>query len=153
MIDFFASIYEWFGVISFYSTDMGDLLRGWDITCTDYIGTPWYLYIGWIMIGLTTLFYALQYHIIDSPKWYKKQHWWLFALIILSLNFLIAFLISFNIVQSSDYCEQLNVTIGDCVGFGFSNAVWSLLLFVLITSFPIFRKLSTNCRHTTFWKP
>jgi Ulp1 family protease len=38
------------GLMPLYSTDMGDQLRGWDITCTDYIGTPWYVYIGWIMI-------------------------------------------------------------------------------------------------------
>jgi hypothetical protein len=50
MKEFFASLYEWFGLMPLYSTDMGDQLRGWDITCTDYIGTPWYVYIGWIMI-------------------------------------------------------------------------------------------------------
>lgn len=153
MIDFFGALYEWFGTNPFYSRDLGELLMGWDITCTDYIGTPWYLIIGWVMIGSTALIYGLHYHIIDSPKWYKKQYWWWTALVIISLNFLVAFLISFNIVQSSDYCEQLNLTIGDCAGFGLSNAIWSLILFVLITTISYPRKLSTNNRHTTFWKP
>lgn len=153
MIDFFASIYEWFGVNFFYSTNMGDLLRGWDRTCTCYCDTRWYLIIGWVMIILSVLIYLFQYHIIDSPRWYKKQHWWLFALILFGINFLIGFLIPFNIVQSGDYCEQLNLTIGDCFGFGLSNAIWSLILYILITSFPTFRKLSTNNSYTTFWKP
>lgn len=152
-MEFFASLYEWFGLIPFYSVDMGDLLRGFDITCTDYIGTPWYLYIGWIMIILTAFLYVTQYHIIDSSGFNKKQHWWLMALIIFILNFLIAFLIPFNTVQAADYCAQLNLTVGDCIGFGVSNAIWSIILFGLLTSFPIFRRFSTNCRHTTLWKP
>lgn len=32
MLDFFASLYEWFGINPLYSIDMGDYLRGWDIT-------------------------------------------------------------------------------------------------------------------------
>lgn len=152
-MELFASIYEWFGTIPFFSTDMGDQLRGWDITCTAYIGSPWYLYMGWTMIGSTGLIYALQYHMIDSPRWYKKQHWWIFAAILVSINFLFAFLTTFNMVRSGDYCEQLNLSYGDCLGIGFSNGIWSLILFILITSFPLFRNLSVNNRLTTFWKP
>ena len=153
MVDFFASLYEWFGLNPVFSIDMADLLRGWDITCTGFIATPWYVYIGWIMIVLTTIIYTLQYHIIDSSTWNKKHHWWIFALIIVVLNFLIAFLIPFNIVQAGDFCNQLSLSVSDCIGFGFSNAVWSFILFLIISTIPLFRKLSTNCRETTFWKP
>lgn len=153
MKEFFASLYEWFGVIPLYSRDMGDQLRGWDITCTDYIATPWYVYIGWIMIILTGFIYALQYHIIDNSRLNKKMHWWLFALLIVVLNFLIAFTIPFNTLQASDYCNQLNLSVSDCIGFGLSNAVWSLILFVIISTPPLIRRFSTNCRLTTFWKP
>lgn len=153
MEEFFASLYEWFGLNPLYSTDMGDQLRGWDITCTDYIGTPWYVIIGWIMISSTAVFYALQYHIIDSSRWKNKAHWWLFALIIVLVNFLVAFLIPYNSIQAGDYCNQLNISVSDCVGFGLSNAVWSFILFAVITTIPVFRRFSNNCRHTTFWKP
>lgn len=153
MIDFFASLYEWFGMSPFYSTDMGDHLRGWDITCTDYIGTPWYVIIGWSMFGTTALLYALQYHIIDSSRYKSKGHWWIFAIVLCTLNLLIGFLITNNALQAGDVCNRLNITVSDCLGFGISNAIWSLLLFVLVTSIPIFRRFSNNCRHTTFWKP
>ena len=156
MITFFASLYEWFGLMPLYSSNMGDLLRGWDSTCTDFIATPWYIYIGWLMIIITILMYVLQYHIIDSPKFNKKHHWWIMAFVILIINFLIAFTITFNILQSGDFCQELNLTFSDCVGFGFSNALWSLIFFVLITSFPFPRKIDIgvgNCRHTTFWNP
>lgn len=152
-----ASLYEWFGFIPLYSRDMGDQLRGWDITCTDYIATPWYVYIGCIMLILTAFIYALQYHIIDSSRWNKKIHWWIFALLIVVLNFLIAFAIPFNILQSGDFCNQLNLTVSDCIGFGISNALWSFILFLLLTSFPFPRRVipsrNGNCRNTTCWKP
>ncbi|MBW2937546.1 hypothetical protein KXJ69_05480 [Aureisphaera sp. CAU 1614] len=153
MEEFFASLYEWFGLNPLYSTDMGDQLRGWDITCTDYIGTPWYVIIGWSMIGITIISYALQYHIINSPQFNKKHHWWIMALVIVLLNFLVAFLIPFNSIQSGDFCNLLYLSVSDSIGFGASNAVWSFILFILLTSFKYPRYLGINCRHTTFWKP
>lgn len=153
MNEFFANFYEWWGLIPFYSTDLGDHLRGFDITCSDYIGTPWYTYIGCIMLIITGFFYALQYHIIDSPRFLRRHHWWIIALIIVLLNFLIAFIIPFNSVQTGDYCNQLSINIADCIGFGISNALWSFIIFIIITSVPWIRQFSTNCRHTTFWKP
>lgn len=153
MIDFFASLYEWFGTLPFYKEDFGNLLMGWDSTCTDFIDSPWYTYIGIIMIIITSLIYAFQYHIIDSSGFNKKQHWWLMALIIIGLNFFIAFIIPFNIIQSGNYCSQLSLTMADCLGFGFSNAIWSFILFLLISTPPILRKLSNNCSETTFYRP
>lgn len=136
-----------------YSTDMGDQLRGWDITCTDYIGTPWYTIIGCSMLISTTLFYAIQYHIYDSTKFNKKHHWWIMALLIFCLNFLIAFTVPFNTLNAGDFCSQLNLNISDCIGFGLSNAIWSFIFFIIITTNPLIRRFSTNCRKTTFWKP
>ena len=153
MVDFFAAIFEWFGFIPFYSTDLGNHLRGWDITCTDYIATPWYVNIGWILVVITALIYVLLYHIIDSSKLNKKGHWWIFALILTVIVFLISFSIPFNDLQTDNYCNQLEINVGDCIGFGFSSALWSLILFIIISTPPLLRNLSINCRHTTFWKP
>lgn len=153
MVNFFASLYEWFGLMRLYARDLGDFLRGWDITCTNFIATPWYVYIGWTMIILTSFSYALQYHIIDNSRFNKRRHWWLIAFLIFILNFLIAFSIPYNSIQAGDYCKDLTISTSDCLGFGLSNAIWSLILFLIITTIPLIRKFSTNCRHTTFWKP
>lgn len=150
MSDFFANLYELNPLVS---KDMGDFLRGWDSVSQQYVLTPWYLYIGWLMIALTALMYAFQYHIIDSSRCNKKQHWWFFALLIITLNFLIAFLVPFNALQAGDVSADLHLNVVDCIGFGVSNALWSLILFMLLTSFKFPRLLSGNCRHTTFWKP
>lgn len=152
MREFFAGLYEWFGMNFFYSVNMGEHLRGLDTECTDYISTPWYVITGCSMIVITAFVYALQYHIIDSSRCNKKQHWWLFALMIVVINFLTAFVIALNSLNSA--CKQFQLSVSDCIGFGNSNAIWSFILFLIISTVPLFRtKFSTNCRNTTFWKP
>jgi len=89
MTEFFASLYEFFGLLPFYSKDFADHLRGWAADCSGYTGTIWYNIIAITMTGVTALGYALMYHIIDSPKWNKKQHWWIVALVIIALNWFI----------------------------------------------------------------
>jgi len=157
MTEIFASLYEWFGIMPLYSKGMMERLRGWDITCTGYIATPLYNYIGWSMIIVTVFIYIFQYHIIDSSRWNKKQHWWLFSIMIVALNFITAFSLTYNMVQSSDFCQSDNLSVSDCIGFSFSNALWSFILFILITSFKYPRNLpgrnGSNCRGTTLWKP
>lgn len=153
MKEFFAGIYEWWGLNPLYVTDLGDHLRGYDITCTDYIATQWYSNIGISMLAVTCFFYALQYHIIDSTRFNKKYHWWMFAIVIIIFNFLIAFSIPFNSLQTENYCSQLVFSTSDCIGFGITNSIWSFVLFVVITTIPWIRGMSVNCRHTTLWKP
>jgi len=153
MNEIFASIYEFGGLIPFYSTDLGDHLRGLDITCSDYSGTPWYVTIGCIMTGVTVLAYLMMYHIIDSVHFNKKGSWWVLALFIALLNFLLASSITYNSVHYGEVCKSLHISFGDLMGFGLSNAVVSFLLFVLITSVPWFRERGINCRFTTFWRP
>jgi hypothetical protein len=154
MNDFFASLYEFFGLAPLYSKDLGDHLRGLDITCQGYVGSPLYIYIGISMILVTFFTYALQYHIIDSNRYNKLYHWWITSALLTIINFFIAFSIPNNDLQNQNYCNQLtNIKFIDCVGFGISNSILSFILFTLITSFKFPRKFSINCRHTTFWKP
>ena len=153
MKDIFANMYEWWGFLPLYSNDLAEHLRGYDLTCSDYFATPWYTYIGWSMIAVVAVLYALQYHIVDSTRFMRRHHWWIVVLIISILNFSIAFSLPYNSVQSGDYCNQLNISFSDCAGFGLSNVIWGFVIFLVITTIPWLRKLSTNCRHTTFYKP
>ena len=154
MVQFFASIYEWFGLNLFYDTNLGEELRGYNMMCDgEYNETKWYLYVGWGMVIITILGYVMQYHIVDSPRYKSKGHWWLFALLIVLLNFFIAFFTSFNEIESNEYCSELVISRLDCLGFGVSNGIWCFLFFILLTSFSYPRAFSINCRYTTFWKP
>jgi hypothetical protein len=153
MRDFFASLYEWFGLNSLYSTDLGEHLRGYDITCSDYLDTPLYVMVGLSMIFSTIIIYILLYYVINSPRWNKRAHWWIFAGVLVSINFLIAFTPPFNDLQTTDYCTQLRISALDCVFFGVSNAIWSFILFAILTSSPIRKWAGHNMTDTTFWKP
>ena len=158
LTNLFASIYEWFGINPLYSADLGAQLRGWSPNCTGVSdGTEWYVYIGISMILITIAFYVAQYHIFDSSRYMLRRHWWLTALFLTILNFLVGFTIPFDALQARNYCASgdnaLHFNSVDCFGFALTNAIWGLVLFILITSTPLIRRFSNNCRHTTFWKP
>ena len=153
MSEFFAQLYSWFGFFP-YSADLDTHLRGYDITCSAYIGTPLYLYVGIFMLVSVFVAYILQYHVINSTSFNKKHHWWITALIIVALNFFVAFWLPYHDLQSANVCAQLRISTSDCVGFGISGAVWAFIAFTLLTSFPLPRHYAgANMLETTFWKP
>ena len=152
MKDFFASLYELWGLNPLLVEDLGDHLRGLDIICEGYGATSWYTYIGSAMVTLTLLSYATQYHFIDSNRYSGRLHLFITSIILMVINFLIAFSIPFNALQTSNYCSELNFNSANCIGFGISNALWSFILFAIITSLPWPRSKSINCSHTVFWK-
>ena len=136
MKEIFARLYEWFGSIPFYSKDMDDYLRGLDFACTGYFAIPWYLYVGLVMIIITVLIFALQNDIIDSRRYKKAGHWGLAAARIVLFNFFFAAAIPFIALQNNAYCSRLKLSVADCIGFGVDNALWSLILFVIISQLP-----------------
>jgi uncharacterized membrane protein YcgQ (UPF0703/DUF1980 family) len=153
MKDFFAGLYEWWGTNPFFARDLGDHLRGFDLVCEDYVGTPLYTYIGLGMIFTTFLSFLIQYYFIDSNRYSGRGHWLITSAILMIINFSIAFVLPFNDLQNTNYCSELNFSMADCLGFGFSNAIWSFILFLIITSLPFLRSRSINCRYTSIWKP
>ena len=147
MTDFIAMIYEWSG----YATDLGDHLRGLDTTCTGFIGTDLYFQVFIMMLLVNLGLFIIMYFIIDrfTAKFSSKLSWWITALIAAFINFGIAS----SLPNTVEICNQLHFNGSDLMLFGFANALWSLVTFSLLTSFPLLRNFSTNCRLTTFWKP
>ena len=147
MTDFIAMIYEWFG----YSTDLGTHLRGWDVTCSDFTGTDLYFKVFITMISINIALFIVMYFIIDrlTTRYSTKISWWITAIIGSAINFGIAS----SLPSTVEVCTQLHFNGGDQMLFGLANAVWSIVVFAILTSFPIPRNFSNNCRLTTFWKP
>ena len=147
MKEFIAMIYEWFG----YVTDLGEHLRGMDITCSDFLGPDLYFQVFVTMLGINVLAFLLMYLLIDkmTSKFSSKGSWWITAVICALINFGIAY----SLPSTVEVCAQLHFTSGDLALYGLANAVWSIVFFALLTSFPFPRNFSTNCRLTTFWKP
>jgi hypothetical protein len=133
MRNFFAWMYEWFGLVPIYSKDLSEFLRGLDLACTGYWALPWYFYTGLMLITLTILIFALQYDLISSKRFQKRGHWALAAFVIMATNFAIAFTIPFVAQQTGVHCASLKFSALDCVGFGLSNAVWSFIFFCVLS--------------------
>ncbi len=133
MSNFFAMLYEWFGLVPIYSKDLSEFLRGLDLACTGYWALPWYFYTGFMMITLTILIFALQYDLISAIRFKKRQHWALAALTAIVVNFAIAFTLPFVAQQTGVHCPLLKFSALDCVGFGLSNAVWAFIFFSLLS--------------------
>jgi len=133
MDEFFARMYEWFGLIPIYSKDLGEFLRGYDYACTGYFALHWYLYIGLFMIVSTLLLFALQFDLVSGIRFKKIEHWELAGLIVAIVNFAIAFGVPFIAIQNGRYCMRLKLATMDCLTFGFSNALWALVFFSLLS--------------------
>jgi hypothetical protein len=133
MKEFFAHLYGWFGLFPIYSKDLDDFLRGWDYACVGYFALPWYIYIGLMMIVLTVLIFALQYDLISSDRFKSQEHWELSASVVITVNFVVAFTIPAVAIFRQMHCPALQITLSDCVFFGISNAVWSFILFCLLS--------------------
>jgi hypothetical protein len=133
MKGFFAHLYEWFGWIHIYSKDMSDFLKGWDYACVGYFALPWYFYVGVLMVIVTVLVFALQYDLISGTRFKTVQHWELAALVVVIVNFLIAFSVPFVAILQHTHCPMLKLSVSDCVLFGLSNAVWAFILFSILS--------------------
>ncbi len=135
MTRFFAHLYEWFGLFPLYSRDLSDFLRGWDYACVGYFALPWYRYVGLLMIIVTGVIFALQYDLISGTRFKKREHWELAALVVFISNFMIAFTIPVVAIMQGMHCPLLKLSFADCILFGLSDAVWSLILFSLLSIF------------------
>ena len=144
MNDFFARLYEWFGLISFYSKDLGEHLSGLDYACTGYFALSAYQYVGWIMIIITTCIFALQYDIIDASRFTSRKHWGLAAFTLVAFNFVIAAAAPFIALQTASYCLRLTFSVADCFGFGLSNAIWGFVLFAMLSGIQMIAGLITG---------
>ena len=133
MDEFFTRLYEWFGLIPVYSKDLDEFLRGWDYGCTGYFALHWYLLVGLFMVVTTALLFGLQYDLISGKRFKKNRHWELAALMIVIVNFSVAFTVPFIALETGRHCLRLKLATLDCIGFGLSNAVWAFILFTLLS--------------------
>lgn len=148
MTDFIASIYEWFH----YNIALGQHLRGLDpVTCDDFTGTDLYFRIFMIMVGSNVLAFIVMYLLIDkiTAKFTTLYSWWITALATAAINFGIAL----TLPTTVDQCIKLAFDSSDLSLYALANSFWSVVCFIILTSFPVPRNFSTNARLTTFWKP
>lgn len=131
MNDFFAPIYEGWG--AFYLDNFSD----------DLYNERLYIPIGWTLLLTALGLMAVYYYVINHPRFNRWFHWLIYVLIIGSINFAVAYFISYNeisiLYEEDPYSSEYYT-------FSLVNFLWALA-FCLLFSFGI-RWWSTNSSTT-----
>jgi hypothetical protein len=136
MYEILISIWESFGL---YSTQMGlgAQLRGMNLQCDDFTRQSIYSMVFLALFLINSIIIINYYYGILNRIPFNRILWWvlnvLFGAIIM---FLIAFVYANNDLMSNDFCPDLSITTSDCIGFGATTAIfsiiWSSLLSLII---------------------
>lgn len=157
--NFFEQLYVLFHRIGFFGSELADYLSGKTCQCDDNdvviteVDTIWNNSMYWeygvwaILIPLVVAF--LFYRAIDSIMFNKPRHW-VIVLASIFVGFLMTGFLSVYDAHNSGVmfnicCEFENVTISDCWGFGFANAIIASLVFIVSSYLFLLVGKSTNC--------
>ena len=151
MGDFFGSIYCWFE--DFFGLNLAEYMWG----TTTESGENLFIGIGLWMIIISALVMALYYYIIDNPHWADWKGWG----VLLLINMLIQFIVGWQwtmtdlnagkmvtVDPQTNQTEALDIDASNCVCFGVSNMILSILVFVILSY--AFRWWSKNSSHSPF---
>jgi hypothetical protein len=131
---FFVFIYELFA--SLFSTELADHLYG---LSRNNDGTTearsLYLYVGLSMLVISLVIAAVYYFAINSPKYNRWYHWITAMGTNAIINLLVGFYLPFRDYQAGEIADEIKpgIGIGDLWGFGFANAIVSLLFFFIFS--------------------
>jgi hypothetical protein len=125
-----------FEAIGLYSTSggLGDHLRGMGIDCHDFSRQSAYHMVFLVMIFADIIIMLNYYYGLLNRYPFNKVVWWLVNVLAGALTiYLIAYLGPHKDLVNSDYCEQLVFHESDCMGFGFTAAIYSVIWSVLLS--------------------
>lgn len=103
-----------------------------------------YVALSIIMLLISISGFIVHYYVIDNVRWDRKENLWTSSAIVAILTILVSYLL-----PKQNPLKQVPSEYYLCV----INGLFSLILMVILSSIPLLRKQSTNCKHTTFWKP
>lgn len=136
MEEFLITIFESFNL---YSTQngLGEHLRGLDIKGIDYSNQSIYSMVFLSLFIVNALIIINYYYGLLNRIPFNRFFWWLINVLLGSIIlFFIAFLYSNNDFVTGNYYPKLSISTSDCVGFGLTAAIfsilWSCVLSILI---------------------
>lgn len=144
MTDLFATIFE---LMSLYSKDLGEHLRGFNMRCKAYDAGAFYNTIGLVIIFVSFLASFLYYKALDMPRYTSSGKWFMVGIIFGLIPFLWAYLKVSNDISNKSYCKELQITNGDTWGFAFTILFYYLILYFL---FSFLKIISNNHRKIPF---
>lgn len=134
--EFLISIFESLNLYS-SASGLGEHLRGLNLDCTDYSRQSIYSMVFLALFFVNSIIISNYYYGILNRVPFNTGFWWLLNVFFGALiMFIVAFLYANNDLSSNDFCPDLSVTTSDCIGFGATSAIfsiiWSCLLSVII---------------------
>ena len=134
--EFLITIFE---SLNLYSSQMGlgEHLRGMDLQCLDYSRQSIYAMVFLALFLINTIIMINYYYGVFNRIPFNRFLWWLINMLVgATIMFVIAFLYANNDFSSGDFCPQLDITTSDCLGFGMTTSIfsiiWSCLLSIII---------------------
>ena len=148
-MDIFKNIYSWFYKI--YNVHLFDYLKGVD--CDGYfVGPDHFITIGRFMIITSLLVAIIYYYGINHPRF---NRWWSWLIMLLSsaaINFTFGFTYVYNRLYAGQivecFTEPANMSTGNCISFGFTNALIGTIFFFIFTM--IIKRGSENSKYSPF---
>jgi len=125
--EFLITLFESFDL---YSTQNGlsEHLRGLDINGTAYTDQSIYSMVFLSLFIVNSLIVINYYYGVFNRIPFNRVIWWLVNVIIGSIIlFFVAYLYANNDFSTGNIYSELSVTSSDCVGFGITSAIYSIL--------------------------
>ncbi|WP_343675222.1 hypothetical protein [Chitinophaga sp.] len=143
-MDILPALFEAVGLYS-SSGGLGEHLRGLDVNCQTMSRQSAYNIVFLSIIFVNALILFNYYYGLFNRHPFNKVGWWLGNILVGAIiNYLVAYLGPHRDLINNRFCEQLSFQDSDCVGFGLTAAiysmVWSTLLSVLIKWKSIYNK-------------
>ena len=132
-MDFLIALFEALGLYS-VQNGLAEHLRGLDLQCNNFTRQSIYNIV-FICLFVTNFIIAINYYYgIFNRRPFNRLGWWLLNAIIGAIVlFAVAFSYSNNDFSTKNYCKNLNITTSDCYGFGFTAAIYSILVFIIFS--------------------
>jgi len=152
MGEFFGSLYTSL-FENFFGLPLAEYL--WGDTTDD--GRNLYIGVGLWMIALSLLVAVLYYYIINHPKLARWWGWLIFAGISAVVNFFVGLQWTLSDYYAGKMVEidaatnqeiPLSIDVSNCLCFGVSNAILSLVFFIIFSI--LIKWKSVNCSHVPF---
>lgn len=148
-MDIFRIIYSWFYWI--YNVHLFDYLKGVD--CDGYfVGPDHFITIGLYMIITSLLVVTIYYYVINHPRFNRWWSWVIMLLITAAINFTVGFSYVYNRLYGGQinecFTEPINMSTGNCISFGFTNALIGTIFFLIFSI--IIKWRSHNSKYSPF---
>ncbi|GAA3944111.1 hypothetical protein GO495_22630 [Chitinophaga oryziterrae] len=127
-----------FEAVGLYSTSggLGEHLRGLDVNCQTFSRQSAYSIVFLFMILVNAVIMLNYYYGLLNRHPFNKLGWWLINVFTGAfIIYLIAYLEPHRDLVNNNYCQELNFHNGDCVRFGLTAAIYSVIWSVLLSLF------------------